>query len=74
MDVRCYRYPHFNSLLVHTKYTYNMAAWFCVQFNDVTAPDASARFMSSSLAGPDIREPKGLPPNRSLFYSSQTNA
>jgi len=34
----CSRFLHFSAACVHIKNTSNMAAWFRVQFNDITAP------------------------------------
>jgi len=36
--VRILRFPHFNSLFAHIKYSSNMATRFNVQLNDVTSP------------------------------------
>jgi len=35
-----FRFPHSDRLFVHGKFTFNMAAWYYAQFNDVTPPNA----------------------------------
>jgi len=34
LGITYFTFPHFISLFVHVKHTANMAAWFCVQFNE----------------------------------------